>query len=250
MSQDFDQMSDEQLLALYQQERDRLAGRPTPKLASGQQTQESEDIRGIQTLAGINNQLDQVRGRVASGALKLGPIENTKSTVLNFLGRSTPNSRNYASLQATIEKLRNDALKEQKGTQTEGDAQRALNEFVKSLNDPDIVQQRANEIQNINRRAIDNRKALIQQRRAAQGVPAADLGAVDIGSINNPFDLTRGQSRSTIPLGSYYKDPFGNVRRNDNGDAGNPKIDILTGLQQKEPMAGRVSKALAQKVLV
>ena len=38
------------------------------------------------------------------------------------------------------------------------------------------------------------------------------------------IDLTSGSTRSTIPKGAYYKDPQGNIRRNDNGDRGNPII--------------------------
>jgi len=41
-------------------------------------------------------------------------------------------------------------------------------------------------------------------------------------SIVNPIDLSDGRSRTTIPKGAWYRDPQGNIRRNDNGDAGNP----------------------------
>lgn len=40
----------------------------------------------------------------------------------------------------------------------------------------------------------------------------------------SPIDLSGGQSRSSIPIGAFYRDPEGNIRRNDNGDAGNPII--------------------------
>ena len=39
-----------------------------------------------------------------------------------------------------------------------------------------------------------------------------------------PIDLSKGQSRQTAPRGAYYRDPQGNLRRNDNGDAGNPIV--------------------------
>ena len=42
--------------------------------------------------------------------------------------------------------------------------------------------------------------------------------------VDNPYDLSGGQSRSTIPRGAYYRDPQGNIRRNDHGDDGNPII--------------------------
>jgi len=39
-----------------------------------------------------------------------------------------------------------------------------------------------------------------------------------------PIDLSGGETRAQIPRGAYYRDPQGNIRRNDNGDAGNPII--------------------------
>jgi hypothetical protein len=44
------------------------------------------------------------------------------------------------------------------------------------------------------------------------------------GSYASPFDLSGGQSRTAIPKGSYYRDPDGNIRVNENFDAGNPII--------------------------
>lgn len=44
------------------------------------------------------------------------------------------------------------------------------------------------------------------------------------GSQASPFDLSGGQSREMIPRGTYYRDPQGNIRRNNSGDAGNPII--------------------------
>jgi hypothetical protein len=41
-------------------------------------------------------------------------------------------------------------------------------------------------------------------------------------SMDNPIDLSAGQTRETLPRGVYYRDQQGNVRRNDNGDKGNP----------------------------
>lgn len=51
-----------------------------------------------------------------------------------------------------------------------------------------------------------------------------DLKPSGNGSLSKPYDLSRGQSRRTIPVGSYYLDRQGNTRRNENADAGNPII--------------------------
>jgi hypothetical protein len=51
---------------------------------------------------------------------------------------------------------------------------------------------------------------------------------------DNPIDLSAGQSRTQVPKGSWYKDPYSNIRRNDNMDKGNPK---LQGIKQNDPYA-------------
>lgn len=43
-------------------------------------------------------------------------------------------------------------------------------------------------------------------------------------NVDVPLDLTGGQSREQIPRGAFYRDPQGAVRRNDNGDKGNPIV--------------------------
>jgi hypothetical protein len=71
--------------------------------------------------------------------------------------------------------------------------------------------------------------------------PVAAWGASDPGAFSgrgtrqDPFDLSGGQSRASIPRGAFYRDPSGNIRRNDNGDRGNPIV--MTPSQQKA-MAG------------
>ena len=45
------------------------------------------------------------------------------------------------------------------------------------------------------------------------------------GTRQNPFDLSGGGSRNALPRGAYYRDPQGNLRRNDNADRGNPIIE-------------------------
>ncbi len=62
------------------------------------------------------------------------------------------------------------------------------------------------------------------------------------GTIDNPIDLSQGQSRAGVPQGAYYLDPQGNIRRNDNGDAGNP-IFRPAGKQQKNAALKAKSQA-------
>lgn len=205
-----------------------------PKLAVPLQRDELGEAGEIQAAVEMNGMLDRTRDQLEGGGLELGPVKNLVSRAQNFMGASTPSSRNYASFKSNLEKLRNESLRLNKGVQTEGDAQRAWNELFTNLNDEELVKQRLGEVEAINQRAVAARQSRMQLRRQSQNVGPIDTNVFTLGSRQNPHDLSRGEARETIPPGVYYRDPWGNVRRNDNGSAGNPKIDPRTGRQIQE----------------
>lgn len=211
-------------------------------LPANLQKEESEGLGAVQTANALSESLQTPLDQMAQGKLKLGPVANALAPARNFLGISDDSSRNYTSFRANLEKLRNDSLRLNKGVQTEGDAQRAWNELLPNLNDPALVKQRLGEIQDINARGARLQAQLINQRRGAQGAPYIDMRQYTQGSRRNPFDLSKGESRANLPLGAYYKDRWGNLRRNDNGDAGNPKFDPTTG-QARDTKPGKTGPA-------
>lgn len=175
-------------------------GRPLPVAALRIQ---KEELDAIGTASGINADLAGVEKQLASGKIKLGPVENVESKGLNLAGMSTESSRNFATFQSTLEKLRNDSLRLNKGVQTEGDAQRAWNEIMNNVNDKKLVQQRLKEVQRINQRAVDLRRNNINVIRANYGqepldtekfekVPGA-IGGGDKGNAGKKLDATTAQ---------------------------------------------------------
>lgn len=143
---------------------------PTPAL---KMQQEHLDVIG--SLSDLNNNLAGIRRLVEQGALKLGPIQNIVSQARNKTGLSDESSREYQTMMATLEKLRNDSLKLNKGTQTEGDAQRAWNELLVSLNDPKVAIKRLGEIEAVNGQAIKRRKGLISNLRQNYNIEPLDF---------------------------------------------------------------------------
>lgn len=135
------------------------------KIPFGVQNAEAEDLSAVQGLNTINSELGHFGSLIADGKLKLGPLYNFNARGRNLLGTSDENSRNFASFSATLERLRNESLRLNKGVQTEGDSQRAWNELVANINDPEVVRQRLAEIQRLNQRAADFKKNIIAQRR-------------------------------------------------------------------------------------
>lgn len=79
------------------------------------------------------------------------------------------------------------------------------------------------------------REAAFTSARTRSGPLSQQVGLYpnEMGATpENPIDLSKGQSRAQIPIGAFYRDPYGNIRRNQNGDAGNP-IVRQAGRQQK-----------------
>lgn len=203
-----------------------IAAKP---MSSGLQKSEDEDLSVLQTANSLSDMIGGYQDKIKSNKMKLGPVENALAPVANFIGRSDESSRNYGSFRAGLEKMRNDSLRLNKGVQTEGDAQRAWNELISNLNDKEFVQQRLAEIQELNNQAARFKGQILNSRRQAQNIDPLDVRQFTQGSRRNPFDLSKGESRKTIPFGAFYKDPYGNLRRNDNYDAGNPKFDRESG---------------------
>lgn len=151
----------------------------TPKpLSPGFQKAEDEILTDLQSLNTINGQLKRFGTMINEGKLNLGLYNNAKSQFQNYIGKSDENSVNYADFKATLEKLRNDSLRLNKGVQTEGDAQRAWNELFANINDPKVVVNRLEKIQEWNGKAATFKRNLIAQRRSDNRLPALDIDRV------------------------------------------------------------------------
>lgn len=147
---------------------------PLPRNVVDAQNTLLDDIRiaegSAADLAGLRKMIDD-------GSIDLGLTKNLMNEAKNFMGSSSPESRNYSSFMATLERMRNDSLRLNKGVQTEGDAQRAWNELFKSANDPNLVKQRLDEIEKINKRAAGLKQVQIDAMRAEYGKDPLDVGS-------------------------------------------------------------------------
>lgn len=140
---------------------------------------QQEELDAIGNASSIDADLGAVENQIDNGNLDFGPVSNTKNKVLNGLGMSTEKSRNFGSFMNTLEKLRNDSLRLNKGVQTDGDAQRAWNELFSNINDTDLVSQRLKEIRKINQRAINLRKMNVDQIRGNYGAEPLDTSGYE-----------------------------------------------------------------------
>ena len=159
------------------------AGRPpAAEMPPAALKMQDEHVEALGIAKSIQSDLSTVQNQIESGKIDLGLFNNFVAQGRNYLGRSTEESRNFASFRSTLEKLRNDSLRLNNGVQTEGDAQRAWNELFASLNDKDLVSQRLKEIGSINKRAATLRELQIDTIRNNFGAGPFDFSRFDLPS--------------------------------------------------------------------
>lgn len=179
--------------------REKNNGKPLPTAALKMQ---QEAVDAIGTVGSINADLKAIDQQIQSGKLDFGPVSNIVNQARNAVGMSSEESRNFSSFKSTLEKLRNDSLRLNKGVQTEGDAQRAWNELFSNINDKKLVQQRLAEIQAINDRAANLRRLEVDTIRRNYG--AEPLETEQFAS--QPAAIGRapaGQQKSVVRTGTY-----------------------------------------------
>lgn len=165
------------IAAMNNQGRKDIAEGKAGKLPVGALKLQQEELEALGIASTINADIGALGKQLESGEIQLGPMENVMSGAKNWLGASDKTSKNYATLKSTLEKMRNDSLRLNKGVQTEGDAVRAWNELFANLNDPGVVKQRLGEIQKVNQRAGNLRKMNIDAIRRNYGLEAMDTEA-------------------------------------------------------------------------
>ncbi|TGT42783.1 hypothetical protein [Mesorhizobium sp. M8A.F.Ca.ET.165.01.1.1] len=179
---------------------------PAKPLAPSAIKQQNEELDQLATANNISADVGSVIKAIDAGNIHLGPVKNLVNRLDNATGNSTPGSRNYASFRATLEKMRNDSLRLNKGVQTEGDATRAWNELFANLNDTAVVKQRLQEIQGINERAAEQRKLNIDNLRANYNQPPLDYSKYEQGSpilkASQPEQPQQGSMVDSLPQGS------------------------------------------------
>lgn len=161
------------------------------------QRMEDDDLEALYNTSSTQADMKSFLQQIESGDLQLGPAANVMNRARNATGVDvTPQSMNYASFRAALEKMRNDSLRLNKGVQTEGDAVRAWNELITNINDPKVVSQRLQEIANLNARAMALYGRRIQERRGNYHQEPIDLtqftadrSAYGSGQAQPPADM-------------------------------------------------------------
>lgn len=150
-------------------------GKPSKPMPATALKLQNEALDMVGIASSIQADLGKIEQQIEGGKLAFGPVKNVANNLRNMAGASTEESRNFATFKSTLEKLRNDSLRLNKGVQTDGDAQRAWNELFQNINDTQVVKQRLAEIKAINSRAVDLRKREVDDIRNNYNQPAYDF---------------------------------------------------------------------------
>jgi hypothetical protein len=160
---------------------------------------QNESLEAISTASNIKTDLSELKNQIESGNLNLGLFSNIANKGLNKAGLSTEESRNFATLENTLARLRNDSLRLNKGVQTEGDAVRAWEELINNINDKELVKKRLEEITRLNDRAVNQHRLNIDTIRSNYGKDPIDTSSYENQQSSVINSNRRGVMTATNP---------------------------------------------------
>jgi len=174
---------------------------PKPLPAAALRIQD-EAIEQMMPMGGLNNRIDRLLEDLGpTGNLRLGPVLNQTNRALNAAGISTPQSRSFEDLKTNLEQFRNGILMLHKGVQTEGDAQRAMNQIVGNINDPKVVSQALTRLRELNDEASKLQTTRINTVRREYGAEPMDFAPIigNTGRLPAPGVIGGGNRSQSTP---------------------------------------------------
>jgi len=152
------------------------AANKKPKvLSSTLQKAEDEDFEALNTSASIVDDTQGFLDMIERGELDFSFGDSAGDAIALALGSNNEEVLNRQDFSIFLDRLRNATLRLNKGTQTEGDAQRALDEITRNKNNKNAVRRALLKLREVNERAIENKKRGINRRRSTQGIDAFDF---------------------------------------------------------------------------
>lgn len=181
------------------------AKRNTGVLAPSLQKDESKDLENIDNFEAMSTVLDGAIKSLTPNekgvvALNLNPLSRAKYAGYNYAGRSTPESRAYSDLQASVAQAVNIKTDAARGVQTDKDVLRFANALVEvsALKDVKATREALVKFQEAAKTAAEKAKVRVNSRRQSQNV------GVYFTDITTP----QGVSPSGKPVSSTnYSDP-------------------------------------------
>jgi hypothetical protein len=152
--------------------------------------------------------------RIKSGEIKFGLKDRASISARNAFGSQDPDVIARNDFDQFLTRLTNESLRMNKGTQTEGDAVRALKE-MKSAESAADAARAMNKLVEINARRVEDAKTSVERRRANAGYKDV-IVPIDVPKFEphmiTPSDYNSFLKNPKYPSGTIFVDPQG-VRR-------------------------------------
>jgi hypothetical protein len=184
------------------------------QLPAAIQKQEDEDYDRGQTAINIAADSNKYINAIRSGAIKFGPAQRLSMAVRGGLGQDDPDIIARKDFEAYKVRLINERLRLNKGTQTDTDAKRAIDE-LQAADSPQSAAKAINTLMEINLRdAQDSQNAIIRRRKNSKlGDPEVLLEIPKFEPHTfTQTDVNNLLKDSKYPKGTIFVDPDG-VRR-------------------------------------
>lgn len=195
--------------------KEQLAANKSVKvLPAGALKMEGEDISTALDAVGIANQTDaQIKSLITSG-VKFSPT-NAQLKVKAALGSTDPETLQFNEYKRFQNKLVNDTLRLNKGTQTEGDAIRAVKELSSANSTQDVIAS-LQKIRDLNAQTAARTNQLISTRRKSGGLTEtagyAPPEQIQVPKFE-PVFFGDSTAYKQLPAGSVYIDGNTGVRK-------------------------------------
>jgi hypothetical protein len=203
-------------MALSQQAlQQQLANQKNQKvLPAGALKMEGEDLSTALDAVGIANQTDaQIKSLITSG-VKFSPL-NAELQVKSRIGSTDPEVLQFNEYKRFQNKLVNDTLRLNKGTQTEGDAIRAVKELSSANSTQDVIAS-LQKIRDLNAQTATRTNQLISTRRKSGGLTESSGYAppeqISVPTFEPVFFGDSAEYKK-LPAGSVYLDGNTGVRK-------------------------------------
>lgn len=174
---------------------------PKKPLPVGALNLQDDITTSLATAGNLTTDAANMAAKIRRGEVPLEPTGKLEAWGRNQLGLSDEQSRAYGDYKTFVEKVRNDSLRLNKGVQTEGDAQRALNELQAAGNDPELIAGAMDKIAMINQRAVKLQEARLANLRSNYGLPPLDTSNLTPQEAA-PSNIPEGAKLA--PDGNYY----------------------------------------------
>jgi hypothetical protein len=175
---------------------------------------EEEDYGTAQASANLATDTNRVINQIKSGEIKFGLKDRASIRARQVFGSQDPDVIARENYDKFLLVLTNESLRLNKGTQTEGDAERAAKELLSSES-PEAAASAMNRLLEVNVRRAQNAANSVERRRANAGFPSprepVQVPQFDVHIINNT-DYNSFLKNPKFPSGTPFIDPKG-VRR-------------------------------------